>query len=695
MMKCINFCIICILFISQISAAVTIKKGNIKIKRDQWGIPHIYAPTDEEVAYGLAWATSEDDFKSIQENYLAIRSQLAAVKGEDGAILDFITAFLGINDIVQERIDTAFSPKFRKVLEYYCQGINDFAERHPDQILRKGIFPATIKDMVAGYTLGMALMSNTQFSVIKMIEGNIDAEPMTTPKGSNAFAIRNTKTTNGKTFLAINSHQPLEGPFSWYEAHLHSDEGWNIMGGTFPGGATIFHGVNDSLGWAHTVSFADMNDIYKLKMNPNEDLSYQFDGKWLKLETKHIWLKVKWWIFKIPIRKTFYKSVYGPTIKSKDGNFYSLRFAAATDIEAAEQWYKMNKAKNFEEFHQALEMQHIKGLNTVYADAKNNIYYLDNAALPFRNPNYDWWGIVPGDTSATLWNNEKFMPLKDLIQVKNPDCGFVFNTNNTPLFCTGKNCELADGGFPSSRYYFRYNNNRSLRMFELLSSQDKFSFEDFKRIKYDQKYRTPFYTYGMANIEDIFNISPQKHPEIADVLKILKEWDRNSDIDSYGATIATLFSNMMMKDYVMKHGVPLEEVYLSEDQMVSYLTKTRDHLMKYFKTVKVPLGDFQKLVRGEKVLPMSGMMDVIAAMWSKPYKNGMYQAEAGESYIMLVQWDKDGPTIETVSPYGASNHPESPHYSDQMDLYVNKKLKKMSLNYPTADIKFGKIKAEK
>jgi acyl-homoserine-lactone acylase len=199
----------------------------------------------------------------------------------------------------------------------------------------------------------------------------------------------------------------------------------------------------------------------------------------------------------------------------------------------------------------------------------------------------------------------------------------------------------------------------------------------------------------MANIEDIFNISPQKHPEIADVLKILKEWDRNSDIDSYGATIATLFSNMMMKDYVMKHGVPLEEVYLSEDQMVSYLTKTRDHLMKYFKTVKVPLGDFQKLVRGEKVLPMSGMMDVIAAMWSKPYKNGMYQAEAGESYIMLVQWDKDGPTIETVSPYGASNHPESPHYSDQMDLYVNKKLKKMSLNYPTADIKFGKIKAEK
>lgn len=686
---------ICILFLFQVRAEINIKKDNIKIIRDEWGVPHIFAPTDEEVAYGLAWATSEDDFKSIQENYLAIRSELGAVKGKDGAVLDFVTAFLEINDIVDEKIDQAFSPKFRKVLEYYCQGINDFAKQHPEQILRKGIFPATIKDMVAGYTLGMALMSNTHFSVIKMLEGNMDLEHLITPKGSNAFAIRNTNTTNGKTFLAINSHQPLEGPYSWYEAHLHSDEGWNIIGGTFPGGATIFHGVNDSLGWAHTVSFADMNDIYKLKMNPKEKLEYRFDGKWLQLEKKHVWLKVKWWIFRIPIRKTFYKSVYGPTVKSKDGNFYSIRFAASTDIEAAEQWYKMNKAHNFNEFYQALELQHIKGLNIVYADAKNNIFYLDNGAFPVRNPNYDWWKTLPGDTSATLWDKKSLIPLKDLIQVKNPDCGFVFNTNNTPLFSSGKDCQPTFTNFSSSRYYFKFNNNRSLRMFELLSSQDSFSYEEFKRVKYDQKYRTPFYTYSMANIEDIFNISPQKHPEIADILKIFKDWDRDSDVNSYGATIATLFSGFFMKDYVTKNGIPTEEVYLSEETLVSYLTKVRDYLIKNFKTTKVPLGNFQKLVRGDKELPISGMMDVIATMWSKPYKDGKYKAEAGESYIMMIQWDENGPIIETISPYGASNVPGNPHYDDQMDLFVNKRLKKMSLNFPTKDIQLEKISAAK
>ncbi len=666
----------------QLNARVEVNTQNIKIVRDEWGVPHIHAPTDEEVAYGLAWATAEDDFGSVQENYLAARTQLATVKGKDGAIVDFISALLGINEIIEQRVDTSFSPKFRKIMEYYCQGVNDYAAKHPEEVLRDGIFPITIKDMLAGYTLGMALMTNVHFGVIKMLEGNMPSEALTTPKGSNAFAIRNSKTTNGKTFLAVNSHQPLTGPFSWYEAHLQSEEGWNILGGTFPGGATIFHGVNDSLGWAHTVSLADMDDVYRLEMHPEEELTYKFNGKWLKLEEKKVKLKVKWWIFKIPVTKKYYKSVYGPTVRSEDGNFYSIRFPAAMDIRAAEQWYHMNKARNFDEFYRALEMQGIKGLNVVYADAKHNIYYLDNGSFPVRNPNYDWWTVLPGDTSATLWDGNHLIPLQNLFQIKNPECGYVFNTNNTPFNSTGADCRPEFTDFPSSRYYFRLDNNRSLRMAELLSEKDSFSYEDFKKIKYDQKFRTPMYTFSMANIEDIFHLSEEKYPDIAPALRVLKEWDRNSDISSYGATIANLFSGMLTKDYVKKNGIPLQEVHIKEEVIVDYLRKTQKHLLKYFGSVKVPLGDFQKLVRGDKELPVSGMMDVIATMWVTPHEDGKYKAEAGESYIMMVQWDENGPVIETISPFGTSTHPDSPHFDDQMELFVNKKLKRMSLVFP-------------
>ena len=71
-----------------------INPENITIARDKWGVPHIYGKTDAEVAYGLAWATGEDDFKSMQENLLAIRGQLGAVKGVSGAIFDFFDGFI-------------------------------------------------------------------------------------------------------------------------------------------------------------------------------------------------------------------------------------------------------------------------------------------------------------------------------------------------------------------------------------------------------------------------------------------------------------------------------------------------------------------------------------------------------------------------------------------------------------------------
>ena len=70
------------------------------------------------------------------------------------------------------------------------------------------------------------------------------------------------------------SHQfpsTVKGWYSWYEAHLISDEGLNILGGTFPGGMVIFHGVNEHLGWAHTVNHADFSDVYKLTMHPDNE----------------------------------------------------------------------------------------------------------------------------------------------------------------------------------------------------------------------------------------------------------------------------------------------------------------------------------------------------------------------------------------------------------------------------------------
>jgi acyl-homoserine-lactone acylase len=55
---------------------------------------------------------------------------------------------------------------------------------------------------------------------------------------------------------------------------------------------------------------------------------------------------------------------------------------------------------------------------------------------------------------------------------------------------------------------------------------------------------------------------------------------------------------------------------------------------------------------------------------------------SGDAYICLVRYPKDGslPVIESVNTFGASMHPDSPHYKDQMQLFIDQKLKKMSLS---------------
>ena len=80
--------------------------------------------------------------------------------------------------------------------------------------------------------------------------------------GSNLFSFSTKKTNNGETYMAVNTHQPLDGPTSWYEAHLESKEGTSIIGATFAGAPCILTGSNKNLAWTHTVNRPDNCLLY-------------------------------------------------------------------------------------------------------------------------------------------------------------------------------------------------------------------------------------------------------------------------------------------------------------------------------------------------------------------------------------------------------------------------------------------------
>ncbi len=672
-----------ILFLNACQQAIPASEAydTIQIARDQWGVPHIFAPTDAEVAYGLAWAQCEDDFVTMQEQMIAGRGRLGEVKGKDGITVDFGVQYMGLSEIADKYAHQLTNPHFNKYLAAFAAGANAYASLHPEELLLPDLFPLKEKDLLIGFLLGNVEISGAGKDLVNILEGRV-AEGFgdDLPKGSNAIAISNRKTTDDYTYLAINSHQPLEGWYSWYEAHLVSEEGLNILGGTFPGGSCIFHGVNEHLGWAHTVNHADFSDVYQLVMHPEKEGLYRFDGEWLPLIEKPYWAWMKIiGPLKIPIRQTIYESKYGPTFETEKG-FFAWRYLVAQGIGAAEQWFKMNKAKNFEEFQAALTMQEIVSTNIVYADKEDNIYYLSNGKLPIRNPNYDWKGTLPGDTSATLWA-DAFFPIDSLPQVLNPQSGYVFNTNNTPFSASG----LADNpvedednktmGYQATGV----ENNRSTRLMELMSQHDSLDYATFKKIKYDTHYPSKLTSPYMGNLELMLQLPADKYPVIKDAIDLLKAWNRDTEVKNTTAALFILSLNALTDQLKEDHRYNNGYV-LTEADCVQAITKGRAKLMKDHGTLEVPLGSVQRHIRGEVSLPLGGGPDVLAAMYSTDDKEGRFKGVAGESYILLARFGKDGVQLESVNAYGTCAEIGAPHNTDQMQLFVDQDLKPMTLD---------------
>ena len=129
------------LLISQINPRILILYGQI-------GVPHIYAKTDREVAYGLAWAHAEDDFKTIQIGYLAGNNLLSRYYGNKGLGADFITQFIGSEELFDKKYVSDITPEYKIIVKSYAEALNRYAEINPDEVLVPELFPITEKKML-------------------------------------------------------------------------------------------------------------------------------------------------------------------------------------------------------------------------------------------------------------------------------------------------------------------------------------------------------------------------------------------------------------------------------------------------------------------------------------------------------------------------------------------------------------------
>lgn len=660
-------------------------KYDVEILRDKWGVAHVFGKTDADAAYGLAFAHCEDDWVNQQDVVLVGQGRIGSVHGKDLAKFDYILALFRVQKFVEERYGTVLSDKTRALLDAYADGISHFAALFPER-MPYIMEPVRGQDIAAGFMLKAPFFYELHV-VLEDVMGPEKPEgagknqhasllptenPYTNglPIGSNSFAVAPSRSADGHTRLAVNSHQPWDGQVAWYEIHVHSEEGWNMSGGTFPGGPMIFSGNDENKAWCHTVNRPDLVDVYELVMNPGNPDQYKLDGEWVDLEKDFARIKVKLWgPFSWTVKREVLWSKHGPVVRTDHG-VYALRFAGYGELGMIEQWYRMNKATSFAEFKDAMRLQGLPAFNCVYADKDGNIYYVYNGQFPDRKEGYDWRAFLPGDDSSLIW--DKRLPFEQVPQIENPASGFLVSCNQTPFQVTNGVDALNPDDFPERQGIETGMTNRAMRALETYGVDESITREEFYRYKFDKKYSAESVIAKMRDTilaADLADVAL-----LRDARAVLERWDLDMGMENSSAAMGILSCR---PNFGYERALGMDFKDMSALSPVERLQYAADHLMEHFGKLDPPWGDVMRLRRGDLDLPLGGGPEVLRVVWGPLQPDGRFAASYGDGVVVMLDWDPDGKlTAETIHNYGAATVDEnSPHYADQAPLFAKEEFR--------------------
>jgi acyl-homoserine-lactone acylase len=654
-----------------------------RIQRDHYGVPHISGPTDPDVAFGLGFAHSEDDFATIQSAALISRGQLASIDGAKGAVTDYLVRLLKVRETVASQYDTALPADVRAVMQAYADGVNYYAALHPERVERS-LLPMTGQDVAAGFVFRTPFFYGLDHVIGKIMapapKANQVAMTLTgsLPIGSNGIAVAASKSADGATRLLVNSHQPYTGLVAWYEAVLDSGEGWHVAGGFFPGSPFMLHGHNAHLGWANTVNAPNVSTVYRLDVNPANPGQYRLDGQWRNFEKGDAAIRVKIWGPLIwTVHRPLLWSVQGPVLTTDHGTF-AVRYAGMGEARQPLQYYRLNKAANREEWQAAMRLQALPSINYVYADDKGNIGYVYNGQFPVRAEGRDWTEIQPGDRSDLIWHG--YLPFERVPQIWNPKSGYVFNSNNTPFEATGTQDELKTADFSSAMGIQTDMTNRAYRAQETFGADAAITAEAFRAYKFDIAYSDR--SEVAREIAEVLKVDPGSDAELSAAQSLLKDWDRRTNVGSRAAALAVLMRAEAAHSDSHPDVLPIDAL--------RHVVKT---LKTHFGRIDPEWGQVNRIHRGTLDLPIDGGPDIYRAVYGVAQTDGTLSASAGDTFIMFVTWDKTGVlSSDSINQFGSATlDSRSPHYADQTPLFVAMKTKPVLFTQSQLD---GNVEAD-
>lgn len=705
-----------------IDARMTKMASTVTIHRDSFGVPHVYGPTDASCIFGFIYAQAEDYFWQIEDNYLRALGRASEVYGEKSLADDLLNHALELTTISQKEYEQA-SPKMKEFCQALADGLNYYLATHPDvkprlithfepwhplafrrfalyQMFIYGKSGLAASDMlqaakeVTEKKADNIKISSDMLALIQQNEGeaNLHAQHV----GSNMWAVRPDKSASGKAMLFINPHQPFFGPGQWYEGHLVSGEGWNLLGACFFGSPCPTIGYNGHIAWSHTVNQPDIVDTYTVNYDEKNPEQYRFGNATRPVTTWSDSVTVK--TDNGPMTRVFKfsKTHQGPIVAVRNKVPLAIRLAKFESGGGLEEWYNMGKCKSVAEFKAAMKPCEIPMFNAMVADTAGNIFYVYNGAVPKRSTKFDWSKPVDGSNPETDWQG--YHTFEELPQMENPKCGFMQNCNQQPLTTTPIASELKpgeveenpkSGDFPSYMITEKERDNgRAQISRRILHTTEKFDFDSWAKAGFNTKILIAEKQIPevVKEWEALAKSEPERAAKLKDAMEMMRGWDCVSTVDSVPMTIFTLTYDKIMQ-MVGKRD-------LLNAPRIRAMEATLADLEKNHGSWKVAWGEINRLQRihGSQIelngkgafsddqpsLPVAGCpgpLGVVFNFYTLPQEGRKRRyGVAGSSYVGVVEL-ADKAKAKTVLQFGQSGDPASPHWFDQAPIYAKGEFK--------------------
>ena len=647
---------------------------SVTIYRDTYGVPHVFGRTDASTAFGFAYAQAEDNFWRVEQNFIRAIGRAAELYGVRELDDDRLNRALDIPRLAREEY-ARLDKHMRSICDAFAAGFNYYLAQHPEAR------PRLLTTIEPWYTLafirynyyrnGFARDPSLRGLGLQTAAIENDLKEHT---GSNGWVIGPSKSASGYAMLFINPHLPFFGSGQVYEGHVHSDEGWNFTGYTRFGFPLPYVGHNENGGWVSTDNAADLTDVYLETFDdPARPLAYKY-GKEYRIATERVEeIRVKTATGFETRKFTMRKTHHGPIVAARDGKMLALRMAKFESDGWLREWYDMTRATSLAQLKRAMTPLNMLFGNVMYADRQGNTWYLYNAAVPKRDPRFDWSKPLDGSDPATEWQG--YHTIDELPQLTNPKTGWMQNCNTTPFLLTSE-------GNPDPVQFPKYmvqesDNPRGAISREILASKTKFTFEEWTRLAFDTRVMS-----AAKVLEPLLVVLKEKTdttPRLREVYDELVRWDRRSTNNSVAMTVFSLYHDRRLRDE-------------KQDPLVA-LAGVLDSLERDFGTWKVAWGEVSRLQRVDEskggdlqalfqdsqpslaVPGVNGNDGGVFTFYAAPIRGQKRRyGVAGGTYISVVEF---APKVRALSihTFGASGDPNNKHFMDQAALYVRGEFK--------------------